>query len=264
LLGTSVHYPGDGNLIYRTLTREQVAAKLRAYRNFHVNTRGWSDIGYQVAGDQSGRVWDLRGIDRVPAASASEGNPDANLEWGAFLFVIGNSETPTPALIRAFQDWRATRWLKRWPGKTQIRGHRQVPGASTSCPGSRTVTLIDNGTLAQIPSDSGGDDDMTPAEARKVLEDFWNATDSYGGETPSTVRRKWIGRYSFFALRHATYAETVARRAEVKIDALTAAVSALPEINSEELAAGIAAKLAKIDVDLKVTVRNETEEPAET
>jgi hypothetical protein len=151
LLGTSVHYPGDGNVIYAGLTRDQVAGKLRAYRSYHVNTRGWSDIGYQVAGDQAGRVWDLRGIGRVPAASASDANPDANQEWGAFLMVIGNSEAPSPALIEAFRHWRFHRWLTRWVGKTAVRGHRQVPGAQTSCPGSRVVALIDNGTLLQRP-----------------------------------------------------------------------------------------------------------------
>src|SRR5688500_348547 len=82
LIGCSVHYPASGLVTMADFTREQIAARLRGYRDFHVNTRGWSDIGYQVGIDGQGRVWDLRGIDRVPAASASDANPDANHEWG--------------------------------------------------------------------------------------------------------------------------------------------------------------------------------------
>jgi hypothetical protein len=158
LLGTSVHYPASGNITMAGMTQAQVAERLRGWRSYHVNTRGWSDIGYQVAIDGAGRVWDLRGIGRVPAASASEANPDANLEWGACLFVVGNSEPPTAAAIAAFRHWRFTRWLVRWVGKTAVRGHGQVPGASTACPGSRLRELIANGTLLQAPA-------TTPAPA---------------------------------------------------------------------------------------------------
>jgi hypothetical protein len=154
LEGCSVHYPADGNVIYADLrgdTQAHMANVLEAYRRFHVDVRGWADIGYQAAGDQWGRVWDLRGITRVPAASASDANPDANHEWGAFLFIIGNNEQPTAELIEAYRHWRHTRWLPRWAHATAIRGHRQVPGAQTSCPGDRTISLINSGALAADP-----------------------------------------------------------------------------------------------------------------
>lgn len=159
LLGVSCHYPGDGNVTLAGLTQAQVANRLRGYRSYHVNTRGWSDIGYQVCVDQAGRLWDLRGIGRVPAASASATNPDANLEYGACLWLVGNSEAPTAAAIAAFQHWRQTRWLSRWPNATRIIGHGQVPGASTACPGSRIRALISAGVLAQFPHDPPQEDD---------------------------------------------------------------------------------------------------------
>jgi hypothetical protein len=180
-----VHYPGDGNVLYIRLSRAQVAEKLRGYWRYHVLTRKWSDIGYQVAIDQAGRVWDLRGIDRIPAASASDANPDANKEWGACLMVIGNSETPTPAMIEAFRHWRHFRWLARWPGRLQVRGHRQVPGASTSCPGSRLVALIDSGSLSRAPAipPPTGDDDMSVADARIALATMFD--EAANGSTPT-------------------------------------------------------------------------------
>lgn len=151
LVGTTCHYPASGNVTLADLTFEQVASRLRGWRSFHVNTRGWSDIGYQVAVDGQGRLWDLRGIGRVPAASASKANPDANLEYGACLWIIGNSENPTPAAIAAYQHWRWTRWLDRFPHADAILGHGQVPGASTLCPGSRVRALIADRTLFRRP-----------------------------------------------------------------------------------------------------------------
>lgn len=170
LQGVACHYPASGNITMAGLTREQVASRLRGWRDYHVNTRGWSDIGYQVAIDGAGRVWDLRGITRVPAAHASESNPDANEEFGACLFVVGNNEQPTAAAIQAFRDWRADRWLVKWPGRTNVRGHRQVPGAQTECPGDRIIALIAAGSLT-----GGGTPPPPPPE-----EDVTTPTDIVG------------------------------------------------------------------------------------
>lgn len=147
LEGLAIHYPGDGNVTYANLTKGQVGELIRAYWRHHVLTKKWSDIGYQAAIDQAGRVWDLRGIDRVPAAHASEDNRDANWEFGAVLFVVGNSEMPSARLIAAFNTWARDRWLKRWPKATKLTVHRRVPGAQTECPGSRITGLVDTGKL---------------------------------------------------------------------------------------------------------------------
>jgi hypothetical protein len=165
LEGVACHYPGDGNVTYRSLTEAQVAAKLRGYRDYHMNTKGWSDIGYSVCGDQSGRVWDLRGITRVPAAQASDSNPDANHEWGAFLWLVGDDEQPTPALIGAFRDWRRLRWLARWPHAAKVIGHGKVPGASTSCPGEPVLALIRSGALTVTSAVTKEEDDMALSDA---------------------------------------------------------------------------------------------------
>ena len=146
LRGVACHYPAAGNVELADLSAEAVARRLQGWRAYHLS-RGWSDIGYQVAIDGSGRVWDLRGIGRVPAAHASDSNPDANEEWGACLFVVGNLEQPTKAQVNAFCDWRNDRWLRKWPHATRITGHQRVPGAATSCPGQAVLDLIDSGRL---------------------------------------------------------------------------------------------------------------------
>lgn len=158
LVGVAVHWPGSSTPEYGVESKAAVASRLRGWRDYHVNGRGWSDIGYNVAIDQAGRVWDLRGIGRVGAHCASSSNPDANHEWMGVLLILGAREQPTQAMLTAFRHFRTTVFLTRWSGRTQIRGHGQVPGAQTSCPGSRVRELISDGALAQPPDDEGGND----------------------------------------------------------------------------------------------------------
>lgn len=160
LLGVSVHYPGSGNEALNGLSKEQIISRLTGWRRYHVEVRGWSDIGYQVAIDGSGRVWDLRGITRVPSASASISNSDANKEWGACLFIVGDHETPTGKAIQAFRDWHSEKWLKQWPHAVQISGHGDVPGAQTSCPGEWLRQATRDGSILENESEEV--DDVNP------------------------------------------------------------------------------------------------------
>lgn len=156
LVGVAIHWPGSTTSAYGVETQAKVAERLRGWRNYHVTGRGWSDIGYNFAVDQAGRIWQCRTTDwkgnRVGAHSASATNPDANQERVGVLFILGANEQPTKAMIEAFQHWRWDRFITGWGSKLDLRGHGQVPGASTSCPGSAVRTLISNGTLAKKPT----------------------------------------------------------------------------------------------------------------
>lgn len=216
LIGVSCHYPASGNIIMAGLSFDSVASRLRGWRAYHLS-RGWSDIGYQVAVDGAGRIWDLRGIGRIPAASASESNPDANLEWGACLWVVGNSEQPTDAAVEAFQHWRFNRWLVRWPRRDNIIGHGQVPGASTSCPGSRLRELIANRTLYRRPTAPTPQPEQEPTMSSwsELVPDPAVAEHSDGADTRST--RDELLR---FARVDAWKAMTAVRALGVKVDAI--------------------------------------------
>lgn len=141
----TIHYPADGPVIYTSLTKDQVAARLRAYRNHHLD-RGWADIGYNYAIDQIGRVWNLTG-DTIGAHAGSEGNPTSL----GVLFVIGNNERPTSAAITAFKELRALK-LKSFPGAVKVQGHQQVPGNQTACPGVPLMELIQAGAFTEEES----------------------------------------------------------------------------------------------------------------
>lgn len=140
LLGTALHWPGMGNR--RLFAQDDVAHALRDWQDYHMDDRGWSDIAYQVAVDQAGRAWQLRGL---TTRSGANGNSAANLAYGAILLVLGTGETPTGALInttrQAISDFR-----RLYPKATAIRPHSavrtQYTGVGTDCPGDAARGLI--------------------------------------------------------------------------------------------------------------------------
>ncbi|KQP81561.1 peptidoglycan-binding protein [Aeromicrobium sp. Leaf291] len=142
--GFAVHYPADGNVTLGRLSRAQVAAKLRAYRQVHLNKK-WADIGYNYAIDQAGRIWFLTG-DNVGAHA----NVVGNTRRIGVLFVVGNNEPISPEAIEAFRALRADK-RRKFTKATLVQGHQQVPGNSTACPGAPLMALVRSGALSKAP-----------------------------------------------------------------------------------------------------------------
>ena len=138
LRGIVVHYPAAGKSIGE-ISKSAVAAKLRGWRNYHVNSRGWSDIGYNYGIDQAGRIWSLRG-DRVGAHTSGHNSTTIGV-----LFVVGDNEPLTDKAKQAFRDLRAH--LRRKRNTANVWGHTQMSGASTRCPGPYIMGSLRDGSL---------------------------------------------------------------------------------------------------------------------
>jgi hypothetical protein len=237
LRGVAIHWPGTTQDIIGDPGQESIASRIRSYRNFHVNTRGWSDIGYNFAIDQAGRVWMLRSTswagNRVGAHCASQANPDANHEYVGVLLILGDQEQPSAKMIAAFNDWYRNRFLPVWMGRTDVRGHGKVPGASTSCPGGRALTLIASGAFTSgVTAPPPEEDDMT-------AEEVWGHTiafDLKAGTMLSNART-----HALEARTNAANAEEQARAANAKADAILAALQNVPGVDAAALAAAVAA-----------------------
>lgn len=137
-----IHYPGQGAAIGNA----SVAAtkrRLEGYRRMHKNVNGWADIAYNVAVDQAGNVWELRGIDRQ---SGANGGTRSNRSGQAVLVLVGNNEKPTAACLDGIRE--AVRRIRaQHPQATRIRGHQQSPDASTACPGPHLMGYVRSGAL---------------------------------------------------------------------------------------------------------------------
>ena len=154
--GVYLHHPAAGNVILANESVEQTMARLREYRRQHVEDQGWFYLGYQVAFDQRGYSYQLRGANME---SGANGGPDSNDEATAFLLLLGEGEKPSPEMIKAVNGFLAQQ-KDVFPESEFIRGHRQSPDAKTSCPGPIVMAEIQNGSFSfnGLPSAKPGTD----------------------------------------------------------------------------------------------------------
>lgn len=142
--GVYLHHPAAGNATLGDESVEQTMARLRRYRSQHVDGQGWFDIGYQVAFDQRGYSYQLRGADME---SGANGGSDSNNEATAFLLLLGENEKPSSKMIKAVNGFLAQQ-KDVFPESEFIRGHQQSPDASTECPGEIVMAEIQNGSFS--------------------------------------------------------------------------------------------------------------------
>jgi N-acetylmuramoyl-L-alanine amidase/FG-GAP-like repeat len=148
---SSLHY-GDvhAGFVHHTVnandyTRSEVPGLLRSIYAYHVESRGWSDIGYNFLIDRFGRIWEGRygGVDRPVVGAHTLGYNDDSFAASA----IGNYQIARPgkAMIQAYatlyawklslhgvdaastHQWVTSTWFEA------INGHRDA--AATLCPG---------------------------------------------------------------------------------------------------------------------------------
>lgn len=146
--GLAFHWPGwkSGSDAIRGVVA--VSAALRSWQRMHMVVSGNRDIAYQVAVDQDGNRYELRGLD---GQSAANGDEDVNRRFGAVLLVLAPGEIPSEAMIREVQnvvrDHRAL-----FPKSIQILGHQDVRPEPTACPGAIVMRLIGEGAFEPGPT----------------------------------------------------------------------------------------------------------------
>lgn len=140
--GVAFHWPGTASHTPIT-SKTAVASALRGWQDWHMDGRGWSDIAYQVAVDQAGRAWILRGL---AIQSGANGGTEVNEEYGAILLTLVQGEKPTEAMkatARAVvEDFRAL-----FPGGTAVVGHGDIRPDGTDCPGPAARAALEAGEL---------------------------------------------------------------------------------------------------------------------
>lgn len=171
--GAALHWPGMAAPIDAAgdIGQRRIASALRGWQNYHMDTRGWSDIAYQIAIDQAGRAWTLRGLN---IRSGANGDADVNRRFGAFLLILAPGEKPSLAMIATTKGVHAD-FRKRFPGaRLKPYGHRDVRPAGTDCPGSIAYAAIQAGTFTPSPvpplppPPPLPEDEMTPAQMTEL------------------------------------------------------------------------------------------------
>ena len=176
--GAVIHWPGSASKTPIT-SQAAVASALRGWQNYHMDTRGWSDIAYQVAVDNAGRAWTLRGL---RTQSGANGNNDLNERYGAILLVLIAGEQPSAAMSATVRGVIAD-FRKIYPKGTAIKPHSAVRPDGTDCPGDAARAAIARGAFtpkaAQTPSTEGPTMALTAADHTAIRADVQAELEEY-------------------------------------------------------------------------------------
>jgi hypothetical protein len=115
-------------------------ARLRQIQSFHMNSRGWCDIGYNYLISRDGRVWRARGAQTLGAHVSNANSGNVGISF------IGTYTSTAPTATQMCQSAKLLRRLRMdFPGialdRTDVKGHRQYGG--TVCPGNALYNRID-------------------------------------------------------------------------------------------------------------------------
>lgn len=137
--------------IHHTVTpaTSDPATRLRGIQAYHMDTQGWCDIGYHFLISLDGRVWEGRAVELLGAHVASHNTGNIGISFIGCFHSSGCSDwtpfTPPDAMIEAAADMvRLSSTLYDIPiDATNVKGHRDHAGATTSCPGDNLHAELD-------------------------------------------------------------------------------------------------------------------------
>lgn len=104
----------------------------RAWQNYHMNTKGWSDIAYTMGVCNHGFAFAGRG---AGIRTAANGTNAGNQSFYAVTWIGGDGQTPTRAALDAM-EWCIRELRKAGAGK-QVRPHNYFK--PTGCPSEHLV-----------------------------------------------------------------------------------------------------------------------------
>lgn len=117
-------------------------ARMRSTQSYHINDRGWCDIGYHFIVARNGEILQGRSRANRPGAHV-EGQNDGNLGVGIF----GNYVSVEPPEQVLDSVARIYHWVHETYGvplsREVIKGHREWPGTATECPGNMGLPKLD-------------------------------------------------------------------------------------------------------------------------
>ncbi|WP_084963764.1 N-acetylmuramoyl-L-alanine amidase [Thermoactinospora rubra] len=145
--GVKVHYTGGRVDPALVEDHDLCVALVRSIQKHHMDGNGWIDIGYSLIACSHRKVFEGRGLHRLPAANG----PGLNAGHYAVLGLVGNSglTVPPDGLLHGLRD--AIDYLRAGgDAGPEILGHRD--GYSTDCPGEALYGWVKRGA----PRPGGG------------------------------------------------------------------------------------------------------------
>ncbi len=123
--------------------------QIRSIQRYHMDTRGWCDIGYHFLVGIDGRIFEGRPVELLGAHVGGNNSGNIGVSFiGCFHSTGCASMGPTtPPDVMLEAGGRLLGTLSRLYGisldRSAVKGHRDHAGASTDCPGDHLYARID-------------------------------------------------------------------------------------------------------------------------
>jgi len=124
--------------------------QVRGIQRYHMDSRGWCDVGYHFLVGIDGSIYEGRPLHLLGAHVGGHNTNNIGISFVGCFNSSGCSgmgpTTPSEAMIEA--GGRLVGELSRLYGisinRSNVKGHREHSGQSTSCPGSNLLPRIDD------------------------------------------------------------------------------------------------------------------------
>lgn len=126
-------------------------AEVKSIAQYHVNTRGWPGIGYHFCIGANGAIYQVNRLTTKSFHAGSYNAPGDENYWSAGICLLGNFTDNQPSQAQLDAARSLVAYLKsQLDTVTAVTRHRDMPGASTQCPGNTSPGWI--GYVSGTPS----------------------------------------------------------------------------------------------------------------
>jgi len=148
LEGVAIHWVGPA-VPLSVYAGDEAAVRryLEGIRRYHVYTKRWSDIAYNLAVDSVGRIYDLRG---PRYRSAANGDEEVNRKYLAVVALVGEGQVPSEEMLVGLRK-AVVRLRRRYPWRLRkIVTHAEIRPGGTACPGPFLSREVAAGTFRPL------------------------------------------------------------------------------------------------------------------
>lgn len=137
---------------------------IRQVQSYHLNERGWCDIGYHFLIAEDGEIFEGSAKPHRLAAHVGGDN-----EGNVGIALIGDFTAGSPTDAQLEAATRLLNWLHRAYDiplrRAAVRGHHEWPGQYTSCPGDEFQPVLDD--IVETARNHDGDEAV---QVRRIQE----------------------------------------------------------------------------------------------
>jgi len=172
-------------------------AVVRSYWNYHVNSNGWADIGYNYLFDKYGNFFQGRHNPNLPTQDVNGAHAGNANPYSIGLNYLGNTDVTLPTTSQIQKGYEFMAWWFDFKGFSstssasiycqdnvtrtlpRICGHKDVNPGGTACPGTNLYARLPTfrTTVNQIIIDCSTPSDIIPPTTDISIDRKWQNSD---------------------------------------------------------------------------------------